>query len=207
MARDGTQHPPENVLLVEGQDDKHVVRHLCLRSQSIPQFCTLDKDGFPGLLPGISLEIKVPGRKVVGIVVDANSNLQSRWDAVCNRLKAVNIQPPDTPDPTGTIISSAPRIGIWLMPNNQSPGELEDFVQEMIPVGDPVWPMSKAYIQGIPDTERKFTNSKILKAKLYAWLATRGTPGRMGLAIKTGDLLVDKELSIEFMAWLRRLFN
>ena len=207
MARTGTQHPPEKVLLVEGQDDKHVVRHLCLRSQLIPQFCTLDKDGLPGLLPEIGLEIKAPGRKVVGIVVDANSNLQSRWDAVCDRLRAVNIQPPDNPDPTGTIISSVPRIGIWLMPNNQSPGELEDFVQKMIPVGDPVWPMSKAYIQGIPNTERKFKNSKILKAKLYAWLATRGTPGRMGLAIGAGDLLVDKELSITFMAWLRRLFN
>ncbi len=173
MIGTGAQRPSENILLVEGQDDKHVVRHLCDRSLEMPEFFTLDRVGISQLLPAIGPEIKVSGRQAVGIVVDANSDLQSRWDEVIGQLKAVNIQTPDNPDPAGTIISGIPRIGIWLMPNNQSTGELEDFVQEMIPVEDPVWPMSEEYIQGIPNADRKFRDSKILKAKLYAWLATR----------------------------------
>ena len=139
--------------------------------------------------------------------MDANSDLQSRWDEVIDRLEEVGIQPPNNPDPTGTIISGTPRIGIWLMPNNRSTGELEDFVQKMIPVEDPVWPMSEEYIQGIPNPDRKFRDSKILKAKLYAWLATRKNPGRMGAAIGARDLLADNELNRTFSAWLRRLFG
>ena len=207
MGGTGTQRSSANVLLVEGQDDLHVVRHFCGRSPPMPQFCTLDKGGLDKLLPAISVEIKVSGRKAVGVVVDANNDLQSRWDAVGNSLKAIQIQPPDKPDPAGTIIYSTPRIGVWLMPNNQSPGELEDFVEEMIPDEDPVWPMSQGYIQGIPNADRKFKDSKMLKAELFAWLATREIPGRMGAAIGAGDLLVDKELSAIFADWLRRLFG
>ena len=42
--------PPEHLLLVEGQDDKHVVLHLRDRSESMPEFCISDKDGLDPLL-------------------------------------------------------------------------------------------------------------------------------------------------------------
>lgn len=32
------------------------------------------------------------------------------------------------------------------MPNNYSPGELEDFIRELIPGKDPTWPRAKHYI-------------------------------------------------------------
>ena len=199
---------PEKVLLVEGQDDKHVVRHLCLRSQPpMPNFCTLDKGGIDKLLPAIAPEIKTSGRKVVGIVVDANDAMRARWNAVVDRLRKANITPPPDPNPTGTIIPGAPRIGIWLMPDNQSSGELEDFIQKMIPLCDPVWPMSEAYINGIPNAHRRFVAGKKLRAELYAWLATRKTPGRMGSAIGAADLDVKVQLGATFADWLRRLFG
>ena len=203
----GPQRSPEDILLVEGQDDMHVVQHLRDCSQPMLQFSTLDKGGLSRLLPAIGVEIKVSGRRAVGIVVDANNDLQARWDIVVEQIKSVKIQPPDNPDPAGTIIFGTPRIGVWLMPNNQSSGELEDFVEEMIPDEDPVWPRARDYIQSIPDADRKFRDSKMLKAELFAWLATRKMPGRMGASIGAGDLLVDKELSMTFAAWLRRLFG
>lgn len=70
--------------------------------------------------------------------MDANDDLDARWSAVANRLRAENIEVPSSPERTGTIIDSKPRVGIWLMPNNTSPGELENFVSEMIPNDDPV---------------------------------------------------------------------
>ena len=45
------------VLLVEGPNDKHVVRHLCNRHQAIPEFCIRDKGGIEGLLEDIGLEM------------------------------------------------------------------------------------------------------------------------------------------------------
>ena len=197
----------DRVLLVEGADDEHVVWHLCNRHQAIPEFCIRDKKGIEGLLEDIGLEILDPRRKAVGILVDANDDLDARWNAVADRLRKENIEVPSNPEPTGIIIDGTPRVGIWLMPNNESPGELENFVSEMIPADDPVWPLSKNYIDGIPEADRKFTEKKILRAKLYAWLATREDPRQMGAAIGARDLRVDGTLSTAFANWLRQLFE
>lgn len=197
----------DRVLLVEGTDDEHVVRHLRDRHQEMPEFCIRGKGGIEALLEDIGLEILDPRRKAVGILVDANDDLDARWSAVANRLRAENIEVPSSPERTGTIIDSIPRAGIWLMPNNTSPGELENFVSEMIPDDDPVWPLSENYIDGIPRAHRKFTEKKILRAKIHAWLATREDPRQMGAAIGAHDLHVDGTLSTTFANWLQRLFE
>ena len=105
-------------------------------------------------------------------MVDANDNPATRWQAISDRLASVGIQTPAAPHPNGTIIEAAddmPRIGVWLMPDNQSLGELEDFVAQMIPSGDPVWPLSQDYIDGIPAVHRKSP-----PARHYAPRFTRG---------------------------------
>ena len=173
----------------------------------MPEFCILDKEGIEVLLEAIGSEIQVPGRKAVGILVDTNDDLDARWRTVADRLREENIEVPSNPELTGTIIDSNPRVGIWLMPNNTSPGELENFVSEMIPDDDPVWPLSEDYIDGIPEKARKFTEKKILRAKIHAWLATREDPRQMGVAIRAQDLRVDGPLSTRFANWLRRLFE
>ena len=200
----------DRVLLVEGQDDEHVVRHLCLRSQPMPPFHIENKLNVDTLLDSIKQEVRVPGRKAVGILVDANDRLESRWQAVTDRLEQAGLKVPHGPELAGTIIDGttrAPRVGIWLMPNNESPGELENFVSEMIPDADPVWPRSQSYIDGIPMTDRKFIEKKILRAKVHAWLATREEPRKMGVAIGARDLHVDGILSTAFVEWLRQLFE
>ena len=197
----------DRVLLVEGADDEHVVWHLRNRHQGMPEFCIRDKGGIEGLLEDIGLEILAPSRKAIGILVDANDDLNARWSAVANRLREENIEVPSSPELTGTIINSNPRVGIWLMPNNTSPGELENFVSEMIPDDDPVWPLSADYIEGIPQADRKFAEKKILRAKIHAWLATREDPRQMGAAIGARDLHVDGPLSTTFASWLRELFE
>ena len=185
MARPNSQSS-DRVLLVEGQDDKHVVLHLCKQHQATLSFffpdkdnpqvtvsdrqavSILDKDNITQLLESLDPEIKAPGRQAVGILADANDDMAGRWDAIQNRLRRAGIDPPQSPNPDGTIIQVIPRIGIWLMPDNTSAGELEDFVAQMIPTGDRVWPLSQSYIERIPKTERKFSEGKTLRAQLYA---------------------------------------
>lgn len=201
---------PRRVLLVEGLDDKHVVKHfvrrLSERAASMPSFCIRDKGGIKKLLASIPPEIKVSGRLAVGILADANDDPNARWEAVKNRLDALGFQPPASPAPSGTILSGSPRIGIWLWPDNAKPGEIEDFVRTLIPANDPIWPRAENYINGIPDSDRRFKNGKALKAKLHAWLATRENPRLMGAAIGTGDLDIDGPLAARFAGWLRQLF-
>ncbi len=212
MANGGDTSPGNRILLVEGRDEEYVVGRISESGKPISNFPISNKRGIDKLLPAIPLEIQVEGRAIVGIVVDANDDLQSRWQSVADRLRAANIQPPTTPASHGTIIEGSPqegtpRVGIWLMPDNESPGELEDFIADMIPSGDPVWPMSEDYIEGIPVEHRKFKKGKILRAKVHSWLATRRRPRQMGTAIEAGDLNTGTENCERFVGWLRELFK
>ena len=93
------------------------------------------------------------------------------------------------------------------MPGNYSDGELEDFVAGMIPPADPVWPLAEQYIDGIPEEHRKFSEGKIVRAKVHAWLAARGRPRQMGTAIEAGDLDTNVAQAQAFIEWLRNLFG
>ena len=197
----------DRVLLVEGPDDKHVVRHLGNRSLPMPPFYIKDKGGIEKLLASIGPEVKAPGRVAVGILPDANDVPEARWNALRHRLADRHADLPERPDPDGTVVEGSPRIGIWLWPDNQEPGELENFVEAMVPRRDGAWPLAQAYVNEIPESERRFPLGKTLKAQLHAWLATRQTPGRMGSSIRTGDLEVDGPLAQRFTDWLRRLFE
>ena len=195
--------------MVEGQDDFHVVDHLRHRhwtNDDAPSFEIVVKNNDVDLLKSISGEIKTEGREAIGILIDTDDDLASRWQSVRGRLPE-SFTLPDRPTPGGTIIDATPRIGVWLMPDNASPGELEDFVQRMIPTDDAVWPLAEQYINAIPAPDRKFPPGKISRAKLYAWLAACRDPRRMGEAIRTRDLATDGPLCQQFVGWLRRLFG
>lgn len=199
------------VLIVEGNGDERVIHHIADRLDATLEFRILSRGGIDPLLVAIGQDIKAPERKAVGIVADANDDLNARWQAVTNRIRraGLDIEPPASPKPEGTIIIEGPRhprVGIWLMPDNQLPGEIEDFVAAMIPDGDPVWPLAERYIEGIPEADRKFATGKTERAKIHAWLAARKDPRRMGAAIHARDLNVDVRPCQAFADWLRRLF-
>ena len=107
MARPDSQSS-DRVLLVEGQDDKHVVRHLCNRHESTPSFSISDKDNITQLLESLALEMKVSGRQAVGILVDANDDVTGRWNAIQNRLRRADIEPPPSPVQTGQSYRPSP---------------------------------------------------------------------------------------------------
>ena len=96
------------VLFVEGPDDKHVVCHLTGRHDDMPEFCISDKEGRSNLLEDIGAELRKPGRRAIGILVDANDNLDGRWKAVAGRLREESIEVPDNPETGGTIVDGTP---------------------------------------------------------------------------------------------------
>ena len=80
----------ERVLLVEGPDDKHVVRQLC-RRQSVPDFSIKVAGTVETLLSTVGAEMLAPGRESVGILIDADDNLQGRWDELVEGLSEEGI--------------------------------------------------------------------------------------------------------------------
>ncbi|MDE2785495.1 MAG: hypothetical protein OXL37_02410 [Chloroflexota bacterium] len=203
------------LLVVEGASDEHAVFHLCKRAQpGLEQsFSIRDAKSLQGVLNTVGVLVKQPGLTAVGFIVDADTHAQNHWNAVLQRIITANsgIQPPQVFRSNGTIIAEnpnigSPRIGIWVMPDNATTGELEDFVVQMVPSTDPVWPMARAYINGLP-RPWKFASNKITKAEVHAWLSASKHPGLIGLAIRDGDLVVNNPLCQRFLAWLNRLFN
>ena len=100
-----------------------------------------------------------------------------------------------------------PRVGVWLMPDNVSSGELENFIHKLIPEEDAIWPRAKQYIDDIPAEDRKFRDRKEFRAKIHAWLATCESPRQMGAAIGTRDLNSEAQIAKDFYEWLRQLFT
>lgn len=208
-------HPVEliqasRLLRVEGADDEAVIEQILKKHHIvIPAFSIEKADGYNNLLNLLEgADLIEPNREAVGIVVDADQNLESRWQSLKCRTAQVGVKLPNAPDPQGTIVETVgkPKVGVWLMPDNVKPGELEDFVAEMIPDNDPVWPKSQCYIDGIPQVHRKFKR-KVQRAKVHAWLSARKNPRYMGQAIYDGDLDVNGVLCKRFVAWLTDLFG
>ena len=197
-------------MLVEGNDDFNVVWRIAEMS-AIHQFHIRESEGIDNLLADIDPQVRVEGRRALGILVDANDDLNTRWQAVSDRLAPLGISLPPDPDPAGAIIpaqNDMPRVGVWLWPNNRNPGELEDFIISLIPQDDPVWPLSEEYIDNIfAQRLNKFTPGKKSRAQVHAWLATREDPRRMGQAIEYGDLNATAPTLAAFATWLTRLFT
>ena len=207
--------PFTHLLVVEGTSDQHTVFHLCRTARPGLEtiFESLDARGFQGVLGTVPIYVNQEGMIAIGFVVDADDTPDEHWGQVINEIAIANdeIQLPQNPDPDGTIIPEdpaigSPRIGIWVMPDNTSTGELEDFVRHMIPGDDTVWTRAQDYINNIPADARRFDNDAITKNQVHAWLAARRHPGLIGLAVRDGDLNPDGRLPQTFLRWLSRLF-
>lgn len=198
------------VLLVEGEDDLHVITHLVEKRQRNLSFYIKEKGGFDPLRKSIYGELNEPDRQVLGIVADANSSPPDRWLSIVNELNRAGCSLP-TEIQRQPVIFNGPRIhqkvGIWLMPNNQERGQLENFVVNMIPDDDVVWPLAQRYIEEIPLANREFDPSKTVRAYIHAWLAARREPRKMGAAIGRGDLDENSQLAVRFVDWLTALFE
>jgi hypothetical protein len=134
-------------LLVEGVDDLHSVIHLMARhgfdwdDESKVRPFVSPLEGIEKLLRAVPVALKGSYERV-GIVLDANSRLADRWAQIRNRASQAAVSLPEMPGLEGTIVGGrlpGSRVGIWLMPDNSSPGTLENFLGELVSPDHPVW--------------------------------------------------------------------
>ncbi len=206
-------------LLVEGNNDRHVIWALCEKYQVPETFSvevpnTEEGKGIEILLAGLPLKLKEENLRTLGIVVDADRDLQARWQAVRDRLITSGYQNiPKVPSKEGLIYIAPdphlPKIGVWLMPNNQLSGMLEDFVTYLIPPDDALYPKAVEILQEIEEAGiNRYTLIHHAKALIHTWLAWQETPGMpMGQAITARVLSHESPIAIAFVAWLNNLFQ
>ena len=201
-----------NVLFVEGPDDQHVILHICKeRGLIAPE--VIRREGVDQLLEAIADDLPAYTEEgdVVGIVLDANRSLASRWQAVRDRLTAAGYTSvPASPDPNGTVLDPPatlplPRVGVWIMPDNQNPGKLESLLRGLVPPTDGLFAHAADVVASLP--EKRFGDNE-LKATIHTWLAWQEKPGLpYGTAI-TAKYLDPSVPQIDgLVSWLQHLFS
>ncbi|MGB0561348.1 MAG: DUF3226 domain-containing protein [Spirulinaceae cyanobacterium] len=206
MSSENRISPKDRVLLVEGTDDQQVIYQFCNYHEidNRTLFTVDPKQGIDNLLADLSIRPKTE-IKVLAAIVDADVNLQSRWDSVGTALAKCGYSLPSLPNPNGTILvpprPNRPRLGIWLMPDNQTDGILEDFLLRLTQTEDSLLNHAESAVNEIPEAERLFGEEKRSKAILHTWLAWQKEPGTpLGLAIKRQYLDPTKNPAPEFKA-------
>ena len=198
-------------LLVEGNDDKHVIWALCQKFNLVQNFDVFDFNGINNLYEQIPVRFKQSEITTIGIIVDADSDLKGRWASLRNLLTAQGFTIPEELPGNGLILSNEAnkRIGVWIMPNNNLNGMIEDFITFLVPNDDKLLPIVNSTLKEIEDKKlNKYSLTHKSKATIHSWLSWQEDPGTpMGLGITKKYLTTDEETCLLLTNWLTLLFN
>ncbi len=211
-------------LHVEGKDDLHALIHLLERHGvsfdpedfrdgfNKPPMLVESKGGVEALIEGITTTIQAATNQAVGFVLDADAPVLDRWSQVHHRLTEAGVEAPvDGPPAEGFIGESAKfkaRVGVWLMPDNEQDGKLENFLRTLIKDGDPLI----AHVQESTDRARvlgaTFSDFDTIKAVIHCWLSWQAEPGKpYGQALTARYFEHNSAVADRFVAWFKRLYG
>jgi hypothetical protein len=78
-------------LLVEGNDDQHVMLALCEKFKISEDFDIIDSGGIDNLLLQIPLKLKQLSISTIAVIIDADLDIKSRWTSLSNLLAPLRI--------------------------------------------------------------------------------------------------------------------
>ncbi len=205
----------QKLLLVEGKDDKHVLMHICGNRDGPSLDKIKSHESVEELIGNLTEELRAAVHEgdIVGVVVDADADLENRWVAIRNQIiKAEYENVPGSPILEGTIIDPPadkflPRVGVWIMPNNRRCGNLEHFLKFLIRQPNALYDHAKSSVANIPPGCQRFNDIDRPKALIHTWLAWQKEPGNpYGTAITAQFLDPNVPEVNTLVEWLRRLF-
>ena len=206
----------QSILLVEGKDDKHVMLSL-MNHYQIPEVFKIQVcDGIDNLLLDLPLRLTTPTMyRSIGVVMDADVNIQARFDSFRSilsktgkydmslvTLKAGGIKIPP-------IDNNYPVLGLWLMPDNRSNGMLEDFVMTLANGDNMLMKEVNSVLDSIEEKKlNRYSFVHRSKAKIHTFLAWQEKPGEpMGQAITAKVLDAESTSARVFVEWIKRVFS
>ncbi len=204
---------PDWELYVEGRDDKMAVGHLLKQLEY--DGCVWDRitiaKGKENVLKTIKVSVPAGTGKSLGFILDANGDLDGTWQSIASRLKSVGVGVPSAIPEDGLIGFSeefGTRVGVWVMPDNQRGGALEDFLMDLVCEGDELLRHAEKSTMEAKDLGAQFADKDAKRAILHTWLAWQKNPGKpFGTAIHAGFLQVDGESAKKLVAWVNRIAN
>jgi len=183
------------LLLGEGQDEVEFFEAL-LRYLKIEDIQPLQYEGKPNFRRGLETIVQTPDFHTVtsiGITRDADFPkssadiaVDSAFKSICGTLRHPNI---NLPVPTRLMekksLIDKPNITIFIMPDCQSDGMLEDLCLTSL-VDQVEMACVDNYVQCLEDHRgRSILSHKLPKARLHTWIASQDAPGlSLGIATK-----------------------
>jgi hypothetical protein len=159
-------------LLVEGNDDQHIVWALCEKYDINENFDVIDCEGIEKLLEQLPVRMKESGIKTIGIIADTDINIKTRLNQIKGVLLRNGIELPGEIPESGLILDSKIRIAMWLMPDNKNVGAIEDFIKLLIPINDSLFEYAENTIHDIESQGiQKYKPRHKSKALVHTWLA------------------------------------
>ena len=204
------------ILLVEGLDDKRVITEI-LHAWDTPCPHIEPCDGCENLFRMLKGYISNPGcYKVIGVVLDADANPEGRMQHFVEILKGsgrYDVERIGALSAGGLVIGmggeDAARVGLWIMPDNQSHGMLEDFLTGL---ADAVHPellveAERALVNLERNEIQQYTPAHRPKAKMHTYLAWQKEPGRtLACAVAKHYFDASSEKTRPFIDWVARLY-
>lgn len=207
----------KKILLVEGINDKSVIDQV-LKAYGIEVDWEIKVcGGVDNLADELPLYIKNPtAYSIIGVVADADSSTLSRWQQIRNILHNTGMYNCSRlPLPHEGIVvvpmelENAPKVGAWVMPNNEHNGTLEDFLLEMVPANDELMievekKLSDVEAQGKHRYPSKYQN----KAKVQTFLAWERKPGiSVATAVASHIFNPYTPTADKFIEWVKGVFE
>lgn len=201
--------------IVEGGDDQHFVKHFLRRSFNLDlnpaQIVSAGDQG--RAIELLTAAVNETDYQALGLIIDADSDPNDTWTKVRRAAgpdREGNFYLPAAPDPAGTVVGfvRSSRLGVWLMPEPNQPGDLEKFlttIRQSGPAQDELWNLALSSVPLHPPL-RLFPNKDQHKAEFRTWLAWQKEPGASpGLALSQGAFDLSLPLAQRFESWLARL--
>lgn len=204
------------VLLVEGAGDEVVIKEI-LDAWNIPCPCIKVCGSDTQVFQALKIYLSNPAQyNTIGVIVDADIHPEGRLQRFAQVLNASKHYRLDEKTPliaegliTNGVVVDAARVGLWVMPDNQGHGMLEDFLSGMAAAVHPELleesehAISKVESQGI----QQYTSRHRPKAIIHTYLAWQEEPGRtLPQAIQKHYLDVSSDNARPFVTWISRLF-
>ncbi len=207
-----------SLLLVVGPCDRMVVDAL-LKAKGISRRFDIEEcHGITRLKEAFKVRLKATNTlKRLWVMADADTDCSRIWQALRNVLTdngkyAINSKSP-LPE-CGAIYQSSDNpgieVGIWIMPDNHSPGMTENFISAITHRDDTLIGPASEIVNKLDENRHLypgiFRHCHKPKAEILTWLAWQDEPGcSLAIAIEGKRLDLTSNLCDAFTEWLVRL--
>ena len=181
-------------------------------TDAMPGFPEIEsRNGWQGVLQTIGIEIRFGTERRLGFVIDADGAPEDRWRRIGQELQNTGLNPPESLPAEGYVDLCEPfrtHVGVWLMPDNNRRGAIEEFLLDLIRPNDPLLEHAARATGGASALGAAFPETARRKAELRAWLAWQESPGLpYGSAMAADYLDSRRPAANPFVNWFTRLFG